>query len=200
MPIRSPPATAEPHRVHHKPKARCAPGRLKIDLPGAKEGPYRQAIGSSRLRRGLHHKLVNVAPAPVLSRLETPDDRVPGAVEMFGRVLSGRFVAAADVPARETEPQVNPLPIRLEAFLAAIRCAWPHIVHLAEVCAPYRHHGFSDADRDPSPIPSKATRLMEPGYEEVSSADRLRPLDRSATRSLSGDKPTTNAQDELFRF
>jgi hypothetical protein len=119
---------------------------------------------------------------------------------MFGRVLTGRFVAAADVPARETEPQVNPLPIRLEAFLAAIRCAWPHIVHLAEVRTSYRHHGFSDADRDPSPIPSKATRLMEPGYEEVSSADGLRPLDRSATRSLSGDKRTTNAQGELFRF
>jgi hypothetical protein len=60
--------------------------------------PFRQAVGSLRLGRGLHHKLVDVAPAPVLSWFETPDDRMLGAVEMFGRVLAGGFVAAPDVP------------------------------------------------------------------------------------------------------
>ena len=42
---------------------------------------------------------MNVAPAPVLARLEGLDDRVLGRVEMLSGVAMGRGIAAADMAA-----------------------------------------------------------------------------------------------------
>jgi hypothetical protein len=46
-----------------------------------------------------HRQLVDVAPAPVFSRLERGDDRVLGCVKMLGGVLVLGIVATPDVPA-----------------------------------------------------------------------------------------------------
>src|SRR5206468_1580323 len=64
--------------------------------------------------------VVDVAPAPLLARLERADDRMRRRLTMRGRVAAGRAVAATNVPARETDPQVQPLPAVAQAVLAAV--------------------------------------------------------------------------------
>ena len=66
------------------------------------------------------HQLVDVAPLPVLTRLERPHDRMLGGVEVLRRVAVGRGIAAAHVAAGETQPQVHPLGANGETVLAAI--------------------------------------------------------------------------------
>jgi hypothetical protein len=79
-------------------------------------------------------QLVNVAPAPFLARLERLDDGMPARAEVFRRVLVPRAVAAADVTAREAQPQVNPSVARLQTFLTALR-ARRHFANLIQVLA-----------------------------------------------------------------
>src|SRR5207253_8983822 len=55
--------------------------------------------------RLLKHHLVDVAPAPVFSRLEGLDNRVVGRVEMLRRVLVLRGVATSDMPANQALAQ-----------------------------------------------------------------------------------------------
>ena len=45
--------------------------------------------------------LIHVTPAPILSRLERSHNRMMGPVEMLGRVLVLRGIAAAHVTARQ---------------------------------------------------------------------------------------------------
>ena len=54
--------------------------------------------------------LVRVAPRPILAALEGRDHRVLGGVEVLGRVLVGRRVAAGDVAAGEALAKVHPAP------------------------------------------------------------------------------------------
>src|SRR3954447_24003809 len=78
--------------------------------------------GDARLAvdlRDEHRGLVYEAPDPLLARLQRADQRVLAAGEVLRRVLVRRRVAAADVPARETETQVHPAVARLEAVDAA---------------------------------------------------------------------------------
>src|SRR5205807_78399 len=65
------------------------------------------------------HQLVDVAPAPVLARLDGADDGVLGGAVVGGRVAVGRVVAAPDVAALLAHPQMHPPAPRLQAFLAA---------------------------------------------------------------------------------
>ena len=51
--------------------------------------------------RRLEHDLIDVATAPVFAWLEGLDDRVIGRMEVFGRVLVLRGVAAANMPTDE---------------------------------------------------------------------------------------------------
>ena len=78
----------------------------------------------------LKHHLVDVTPAPVLSRLKGLDNRVIGRVEMFGGVLILRRVTAANMPAFETEAQVYPRIPDSQTILTAIRagCNWSYLV------------------------------------------------------------------------
>src|SRR3954470_2355930 len=57
----------------------------------------------------LDEDLVDVAPAPVLARLDRPHDRVVAVAVVRRRVLVRRGVAARDVPAGEALPQVHPV-------------------------------------------------------------------------------------------
>ena len=71
--------------------------------------------------RLLKHHLVDVAPAPVFSRLEGLDNRVVGRVEMLRRVLVLRGVAASDMPANQALAQVNPAIANFQTVLTTIR-------------------------------------------------------------------------------
>jgi hypothetical protein len=68
----------------------------------------------------LDHYVIDVAVAPVFSGLEGLDDRVSRVVEVCGRVLVLRFIAATYVPARQAFPEMYPLVPGPEAFLAAL--------------------------------------------------------------------------------
>src|SRR5712691_10508523 len=82
--------------------------------------------------------LVDVAPAPALPRLNRLHDRVAGHLEMLGRVLALRGIAAADVPAGEAHAQLYPRIARLETALAALRRR-RHLPNLVLVSACFAH-------------------------------------------------------------
>src|SRR5436305_15290005 len=69
----------------------------------------------------LDHHLVDVAPAPVLARLERAHEGVVGGVEVAGGVVVLRRVAVADVAAGEAEAQVHPGVPHLQASLTGAR-------------------------------------------------------------------------------
>jgi hypothetical protein len=54
---------------------------------------------------------------------------------MFGCVLVRRAVAAANVAAFKTEPQVNPSAVHLETLLASIGSARLDVMNLIEMSA-----------------------------------------------------------------
>jgi hypothetical protein len=70
-------------------------------------------------RRPFVELLRRVVPEPILSRLEAPDDAVLRALCMRCGVLARRGVAASDVAALCTAPQMEPPPPGFEAFDAS---------------------------------------------------------------------------------
>src|SRR5260370_6355826 len=90
---------------------RGAPARPPKGLPGR----------SGAHLHGIELDLVDITPAPVLTRLGGLHDGVAGRVEVFRRVLVPGGVATADVAARQTEPQMHPLVPAGQALLAALR-------------------------------------------------------------------------------
>ena len=83
----------------------------------------------------LNEQLVHVAPAPVFAGLEGLDDGVVGRVEMFRGVLVLRVIAAADVAALQTEPEMDPLVAGGETFLAPAWCVWAMVARLTQMDA-----------------------------------------------------------------
>ena len=71
------------------------------------------------VRRRLEELLVDVTPAPVLAGLEADDDRMLRLMKVSGRVLADRVVAAADMATRHAQPEVDPVHVFREAFLAS---------------------------------------------------------------------------------
>jgi hypothetical protein len=69
----------------------------------------------------LQQHLVDIAPAPVLPWLEGLDDGVVGRVEMLCGMLIFRGIAAANMPAFQTDTQVNPAIPRLQTILTPLR-------------------------------------------------------------------------------
>src|SRR6202008_3465142 len=55
-----------------------------------------------------HQDLIDVAPAPVLARLERGNDRVLRRAEVLGRVFVLRLVATPDVAAGPAQGQIHP--------------------------------------------------------------------------------------------
>src|SRR5262252_3723871 len=90
---------------------------------------------------GVQGELVDVAPAPVLARLERLDDRVVRGVEVLSNMLVLRVVAAADVAADHAQAQMHPSVADLEAVLAAVR-AWRHRANLVEMRTGLKHHNL----------------------------------------------------------
>src|SRR5260370_12196982 len=107
---------------------------------GAADGP----AGGSEV------DLVRVAPAPVFTRLERPDDRVVHLVEMGGCVPVRRAVATAHMAARHAQPEVHPAAPGLEAVLATVRAGGdlPDLVEMS-------------ACSDPQPPPTTPTTIAD---------------------------------------
>src|SRR3954454_18090163 len=117
----------------------------------ARRGPSR---GAAAQRRGrdprlpadlgdAHRDLVDVAPRPVLARLERAEDRVPAALRVRGRMAVRRAGAAADVAALEADAQVDPLATAREAVLAAVDGVGQlEDLYVVEVAAGLGHRGL----------------------------------------------------------
>src|ERR1700733_7754296 len=99
----------------------------------------RAAMVSARLK--LHRQLIDVAPAPVLARLERGDDWVARGVEVLGGMPVLGIIAAADVAAGPAQAQVHPGVAGLQAFLAPIGVAAVGL-DLRKVRAVFWAHGF----------------------------------------------------------
>lgn len=96
----------------------------------------------TRTRRRLEEQFVDEAPPPVLAGFEAPQQCVGRLLEMLRRMLAGRIVATADVPARETKAQMQPAGPGVEALLAPGRSPGLHIVDLIEMRARCCGHGL----------------------------------------------------------
>ena len=77
------------------------------------------------MRRGvavqIDPDLVDIAPSPAFRRIVAFDNRMSGGVKMLPRVLPGGIIAAANVTAVPTDPQMHPWASALKALLAASR-------------------------------------------------------------------------------
>src|SRR5580692_11203033 len=82
-----------------------------------KPRPTNQALRPAQL---VQHEFVDVAPAPVLSRLDRLDDRVLAAMIVLGRVLVLRGIAAAHMAADQAHPQMHPRISRFQTILASV--------------------------------------------------------------------------------
>src|SRR4029079_9274666 len=81
------------------------------------------------LRAGQDRTVVGLVvaevPVPVLARHEAGHQRVTGLAPVRGRVLAGRGVATADVPALGTPPQVEPPAVLRQALHTPGPRRWP---------------------------------------------------------------------------
>jgi hypothetical protein len=91
-----------------------------------------------RPARKIEHHFIDVTPAPPFRRIIGLDDRVPGRVKMFCCVPIWRLIAATDMAAGATDPQMQPGVTRFQAFLAPRR-ARNNVADCREMFAKYRH-------------------------------------------------------------
>ena len=82
--------------------------------------------------------VVDVTPLPIFPWLKRLYDRVIRCVIMFGGMLVLRTIAAAYVPAAETQPQMNPRRADFQAFLASVR-RWADVLDFSQVFTGSRH-------------------------------------------------------------
>jgi len=92
-----------------------------------------------RPRRGFEKHLVDVAPSPVFTALETPNDGMLRRMKVFGRVLVLRLIAAADMSALQAQPQVYPRCAHREALFTTLRRVRRDVAHSVEVRAFQTH-------------------------------------------------------------
>src|SRR5437868_1439543 len=71
--------------------------------------------------QGIEFYFVDVAPAPVLTRFGRLHDGVAARVEVLRRVFVFGGVATTDVATGQTEPEMHPLVVGLQALFAALR-------------------------------------------------------------------------------
>src|ERR1700728_885064 len=94
---------------------------------------------------GSHVRFVDVAPAPVLARLERPDDRMPDGVGVAAGMTKRGRVAATHVPAGQAQPKVYPRGTQAQAFLAAVGCPGRHGPDKAQMRIVRGRHSRSSA-------------------------------------------------------
>src|SRR5438552_14562375 len=120
------------------------PPRVRLRSAADPSARYARPSGSIRFRRAgpakalpaslgrLQHNLIDIAPAPVLTRFERGHDGVLGRVKVLGCMLVFGRIAAAHVTAGPAKPQVDPCVSHLEAFLATSGLRFD-IFHLAQM-------------------------------------------------------------------
>jgi hypothetical protein len=86
----------------------------------------------------LDFDFIDVTPSPVLPRLERLNDRVVDGTKVLRGVFVFRAVAASDVPAAETQPEMHPCITHFEAFLASVG-AGRHFLDFLQVLAGCGH-------------------------------------------------------------
>jgi hypothetical protein len=91
-----------------------------------------RGITSSLTAQSIDVDLIDVAPFPIFAGLEGLDNGVIGLVEVPSGVLVFGIIAAADVPARQADAQVNPAIARLQAILTT-PCARLNLVNHIQV-------------------------------------------------------------------
>ncbi len=74
-----------------------------------------------RAIREIKEYFIDETPTPALRWVVAFNDGMSSGVKMLGRVPPRRLVATPHVSAGSADPQVNPLLVNLEAFLAAQR-------------------------------------------------------------------------------
>ena len=119
-----------------------------------------QVRGLRRSRSGGWRKcsdigFVHEAPAPIFPRLKRLDDGMADQDGVPPRVTPRGCVAAADVPARKTQPQMHPPHARFQALLAALRRAWIHRTDEADV-------RIGDGHVVPRQVPRPASYVVAP--------------------------------------
>src|SRR5215510_2530450 len=88
-------------------------------------------------------EFVGVTPHPLFARLEGANQRMFRRVIMFRRVLVRRRIAAADVPARQTQSQMQPLASATQTVFAASR-AGRDFLNLIQMCTSVFHSKSSE--------------------------------------------------------
>src|SRR5215467_3666678 len=83
-------------------------------------------------------EFVGVTPHPLLARLEGTNQRMFRRLVMFRRVLVRRRIAAADVPARQTQAQMQPTASAAQTIFAPFR-AGRDFLNLIQMCATILH-------------------------------------------------------------
>ena len=84
-------------------------------------------------RDRLDELLVDIAPAPVLSGLEAAHDGMLRLVKVPRCVTVWRIVAATDMPAIQTQTEMQPCTSGGETLLTAVRRPWLLAVNSLEV-------------------------------------------------------------------
>ena len=72
-----------------------------------------------RAIREIKEYFIDETPTPTFRRVVALNDGMSSGMKMLGRVPPRRLVATPHVSAGSADPQVNPLLVNLEAFLAA---------------------------------------------------------------------------------
>ena len=91
-----------------------------------------------RPARKIEHYFVDVTPAPPFRRIIGLDDRVFCRVKMFCSVSIWRLIAATDMAAGATDPQMQPGVTQFQTFFAP-QGARNNVTDCREMFAKYRH-------------------------------------------------------------
>ncbi len=86
----------------------------------------------------IEHHVFDIAPPPSFGRIIAFNDGMAGRMKMLCRMPAGRLVAASDMPARATNPEMKPSVACLETLLAAKR-ARRHVANRAQMGTGLRH-------------------------------------------------------------
>jgi hypothetical protein len=91
--------------------AAVIPNWLGLSLPVQAMVDLRMRMWRKQLHT-LNHPPLLVIVAPILTRLEAGNDRMPCCRRMLGRMLTRRTVAATDVPTLRTPTEMKPSAFR----------------------------------------------------------------------------------------
>src|SRR6185369_7225297 len=88
----------------------------------------------------LDHELVDVAPAPLLTRLDGTHERVLAGVEVLGRMSVLRRIAAADMSTHHAQAEMEPGVACFQTLLTPL-CPWLDVADLIQVSTARPHWG-----------------------------------------------------------